>query len=309
MELSQLEAFDRVARLGSFTSAAEELNLTQPSVSARIANLEAEVGGELFERRGRTLKLTPLGRQFLPYVERTLAVLTDGVEAVENFHAGKSGRIVLGSLDNMATIMLPEPLEQFREIYPSVDITIVVRRFQDILDGLYDGSGTLGLIGAPLFDKGIKILAHFQEPIYGVVGLEHPLAALHEKQGHVTLSDVTEHTVFRVTLGPRATAFVQGAVEAARGSSGGAVVHVPWMMVIRMIILGQGVAFLPRSIVQRHVERRKMMFLNITDMPQLSNEPMLVALRGRALDRPNQEFVRMVKNHWRDMLVYEDNEI
>ena len=309
MELSQLEAFDRVARLGSFTSAAEELNLTQPSVSARIANLEAEVGGELFERRGRSLKLTPLGRQFLPYVERTLAVLTDGVEAVENFHAGKSGRIVLGSLDNMATIMLPEPLEQFREIYPSVDITIVVRRFQEVLDGLYDGSGTLGLIGAPLFDKGIKILAHFQEPIYGVVGLEHPLAVLHEKQGHVTLSDVTEHTVFRVTLGPRATAFVQGAVEAARGSSGGAVVHVPWMMVIRMIILGQGVAFLPRSIVQRHVERGKMMFLNITDMPQLSNEPMIVALRGRALDRPNQEFVRMVKNHWRDMLVYEDDEI
>jgi hypothetical protein len=43
-------------------------------------------------------------------------------------------------------------------------------------------------------------------------------------------------------------------------------------------------------------------------MPQLSNEPMIVALRGRELDRPNQEFVRMVKNHWKHMLVYEDDE-
>ena len=66
MELGQLEAFDRVARDGTFTRAAESLGLTQPAVSTRISLLEAELGGELFERRGRQLFLTPLGERFLP---------------------------------------------------------------------------------------------------------------------------------------------------------------------------------------------------------------------------------------------------
>ncbi len=65
MELSQIEAFSRTVHEGSFTRAAESLNLTQPAVSARIAMLEAELGGTLFERRGRQLQLTPLGQHFL----------------------------------------------------------------------------------------------------------------------------------------------------------------------------------------------------------------------------------------------------
>ena len=82
MEIGQLEAFDRAARDGNFTRAAESLGLTQPAVSTRITTLEAELGGALFERRGRELRLTSLGVQFLPYAQRMLAVMADSLQVI-----------------------------------------------------------------------------------------------------------------------------------------------------------------------------------------------------------------------------------
>jgi DNA-binding transcriptional LysR family regulator len=64
MDITQIEAFERVAREGTFTRAAETLDLTQPAVSMRVTALEKELGGKLFERRGRGLQLTPLGECF-----------------------------------------------------------------------------------------------------------------------------------------------------------------------------------------------------------------------------------------------------
>src|SRR5688572_32193898 len=83
MELGQLEAFIAVAREGSFTRAAERLNLAQPSLSARIHHLEQSLGGALFDREERPVRLTSLGEIFLPYAERAVGVLDAGREAVQ----------------------------------------------------------------------------------------------------------------------------------------------------------------------------------------------------------------------------------
>ncbi len=303
MELSQLEAFERAAREGSFTRAAHELGLTQPSVSARIAALEAELGGPLFIRGGRKLRLTPLGRRFLPYTERALAVLADGLQEVRNYHTGKVGQVTVAALNTMGMYLLPDPLERFRSEYPVLDVTIKLTGLADVLERLYDGTATLGLTGAPLFDRGVSIQAHFQEPIRGVVAADHPLAIQQAEQGSLHMADIYRHSILRVNLGPRATAFIQGVVESARRGSGSAVVTVPASMAVRMVILGQGVAFLPQSYVQRHIESGRVVPLNIAEMPQLFSEPLLVTLRGRELDRPNAEFIRMFKAHWRHMLL------
>ena len=75
MDLGQLEAFVEVARHQSFSKAAEALFLTQPSVTARIQSLERELGEPLFERDGRSVRLTDVGSSFLPYVQRVLKYL------------------------------------------------------------------------------------------------------------------------------------------------------------------------------------------------------------------------------------------
>lgn len=303
MEIGQLEAFERVAREGNFTRAAEALGLTQPAVSTRIALLEEELGGKLFERRGRQQRLTILGKRLLPYTERILAVMSDAMQEVEDFHSGKVGEVKIAAPAPFVLSLLPDPLEIFRIQYPAIDIHILQRVTPMILDMLYDGVVNLGMLHAPLFDQSIQILARFQEPIRGVVAPSHPLAKQQAQKGELSMTDVYQHTIFRVTMSPRMTAFIDSVVEQGRRGSGGAVVAVPMIMVVRLVMLGQGIAFLPESFVKHPIESGELEFLNIIDMPPLLNEPLLVVLKGRQLDDIHQHFIRILIEHWKHMLV------
>ncbi len=303
MELGQLEAFERVYREGSFTRAADALNLTQPSVSARIGQLEAELGGPLFTRGGRKLKLTALGRRFLPYAQRALAVLTDGLQEVRSLQAGRAGQVTVAAINTMGVDLLPDPLARFMREYPAVDVLVRRASPAEIIDQLYDGTVALGLLGAPLFDRGLHILAHFQEEILPVVAPGHPLARLQAERGSLKLADIYPHTVFNVALHPSATAFVRDVVETSRREAGRAMITLPAVMINRLALQGEGVAFLPVSRMQYHVDEGRLVYLRIDDMPRLFNEPLLVALRDRELDHPSAEFVRMIKAQWRHILI------
>ena len=303
MELSHIEAFLVSARLGSFTRAAVSLDLTQPSISARIATLEAEVGGALFERGGRRLRLTPLGDAFLPYAERAVSAVQDGVQAAQRFVEGRMGEISMTALDTLAMYFLVEPMKRFRTEHPSVDLTIRFRMNHQIIESLYDGEATLGLMGAPLWDQSLKILAHFQERVLAVAAPHHPLAVLQKQQGYVTLNDVYKHTIYRVTLNPRATAMVEGIAEHARRGSGGAVVYIPSMMTRHLLLHGMGIAFLPEYFLMARVEAGQLMFLDVVDLPIVYNESLLVTLRNRQLDAPSQAFVQMIRAQWRQLLI------
>lgn len=303
MELGQLEAFERTHREGSFTRAADALGLTQPAVSTRIAQLEAELGGPLFVRSGRKLTLTALGRRFLPYAERALAVLADGMQEVHNLQAGKTGQVTIATLNTMGIDLLPEPLARFMRENPGVDVLIRRSSTLEIIEQLYDGTAVLGLLGAPLLDRGVQILARFQEEVQAVVTPDHPLARQQESQGTLKLADLTEHTIFNVGLHPAATAFVRDLVETARREHGKAMITIPTVMVNRMAQLAEGVAFVSLSRVQHHVDAGRMVYLKVEDMPRLFSEPLLVSLRGRELDPPSAEFVRLIKAQWRHILV------
>lgn len=305
MEFGQIEAFLSVARLGSFTRAAEDLDLTQPSVSARVAALEQTVGGALFERGGRRMRLTTLGKTFLPYAERTLTAATDGLQAVQRAVAGQIGQVSIASLDTTALYILPEPMKRFREEYPSVDFTVRLRMTAQVIDILYDGEVSLGLIGAPMWDKNLRVLAHFQEKVRAIVSSAHALAHLQRKRGYVTVDELYDHTIYRVTLNPRVTAMVEGLVERARRGAGGAVVQIPSIMTRHLLFHGMGLAFLPEYYLMSLVQQGYLTFLDVRGLPEVTNEILLVSLRERELDRPTQDFVRMIRAQWRHILVKE----
>ena len=90
--LAQLEAFSAICRLGTFQAAAEHLNVTQPSISLRIRDLERIVGKALFERRGRSLKLSPDGLVMRQYVDQGLSLFSEMEERL------RSGDPLQGSL-------------------------------------------------------------------------------------------------------------------------------------------------------------------------------------------------------------------
>ena len=298
MEFGQLEAFERAAREGSFTAAAEALGLTQPAISTRIAALERELGGSLFDRGSKRLSLTPLGESILPYADRILTAAHSAVQTAELHHNGKLGSVSVAALDTLGAAMLPEPMTRFQTEFPAVDFTIKFRIKQQILNLLYDGRVTIGLSAAPLWDKGIRTLARFRNPIRAAVAAHHPLA----KRQHLTMHALQAFPIYRSTLSPTATALIQDLTARARSSNDVGDIYIPAIMAAPLLLQGQGVTFVPQALVQSQVDEGRLILLQIADMPALYTEPMLITLADRRLDTPNQAFVEMVRERWKHML-------
>jgi DNA-binding transcriptional LysR family regulator len=299
MELGQIEAFIQVVRDGSFTKAAKALNLSQPSVSTRIAGLEASLDCKLFLRSGRRLSLTPIGDAFLPYAERAIIKLQEGQQSVADFKSGRRGHVSLVVLDTLAMSLLPKPMHRFRSEYPEVDFTVHLSMPREILSLLYDGKTLLGLIRGPLWDRGIKVLGRFEEPIQAITNANHPLAGGSE----ISLADVMDFPIYRVPIDVTTMAFVEHLVEQARSIRGGSQVWFPAIMAIPILLKGQGVAFLPESFVSDYLVSGELVSLDITDLPVLNHEPLLVKMAGHKLDSLHQELVRMIRAQWRTIRV------
>ncbi len=301
MEIAQLEAFERVARESNFTRAAEALNLTQPAISTRIATLEAELGGALFERHGRQIRLTALGAHFLPHARRLLAVLADSKQAVQDYRADRLGAVKLAAPTPFLLSFMLDTLDIFRRSYPSVDMLIRERNKTVVLELLHDNMVTLGLVNAPVFDRSVTVLAHLQDPIRAVVAPAHILAGLAGTA--VPLGAIYQHTIFRVSMFPEMTAFIDEVVEHGRRGSGGAVIAVPMVMALELVKRAQGVTFLPESYVREAVEAGQLVALNIAEMPALVSQPLLITQRERKLDSMHQEFVHVFRQRWQHLLL------
>src|SRR5690349_20852350 len=113
IDLEQLITFERIAREGSFSAAAWALDLPQPTVSARIKSLEQMMGGRLFHRQGRKVTLTDLGQTFLPYAQRTIAILSEGVEMARQAEDGQRGRVTYGGLSSLSGSLVGAAVAEF----------------------------------------------------------------------------------------------------------------------------------------------------------------------------------------------------
>lgn len=123
--LSQLRAFERIVRLGSFHAAARELHLSQPSVSQRIRELEAILQTPLFVRRGPRVSLTAEGHALIEYADRLLGTAGEMVERFSTRDPLK-GMLRLGLNESFALVCLPDLLQRLEQRYPAIRTSVFV---------------------------------------------------------------------------------------------------------------------------------------------------------------------------------------
>src|SRR5271168_4025763 len=125
MELHQLRYFCAVAETGSFSRAAEQSHISQPSLSQQILKLEDELGARLFDRLGRSVRLTDLGKAFLPRARAVLRELEAAKGDVEEQKDSVGGGLTLGVIPTVAPYLLPAQLPAFSRKFPQAQITVV----------------------------------------------------------------------------------------------------------------------------------------------------------------------------------------
>ncbi|MGO4571522.1 LysR family transcriptional regulator [Microvirga sp. 2TAF3] len=149
MNLRFVETFLWVARLGSFSAAAEKLNTTQAAISNRIATLERDLGIRLFERDARCVRLTVLGQQAVAKAEELVRVANEFREAVSD-PGSLRGSIRIGTIDSIVHAWLPQFIDRFRARYPSVAIDLNTDTSLNIARDVSDRRVDLALIMGPV---------------------------------------------------------------------------------------------------------------------------------------------------------------
>jgi LysR family transcriptional regulator, low CO2-responsive transcriptional regulator len=149
---TQLVAFLAVIRGGSVTAAADELVVTQPSVSSALAALGRELRCDLFERAGRGIRLTAAGAAFAPYAEDAIGVLEDGRRAAGEAAGAAARRLHIAAVTTAAESFVPPLMRAFSDQHPEIELTLSVGNRQDVLKRVLGHAVDVAISGKPPAD-------------------------------------------------------------------------------------------------------------------------------------------------------------
>ncbi|MGB3514774.1 MAG: LysR substrate-binding domain-containing protein [Microcoleaceae cyanobacterium] len=173
--LHQLRVFQTVASHGSFTKAAEELFITQPTVSAQVKQLGQTVGMPLFEQIGKQLYLTDVGRELLITCQEVFEQLDRFEMIVADIKGTKQGRLRLAVVTT-AKYFVPRMLGHFCQQYPGVDISLEVTNHQNITRRMLENQDDLYILSQPPEYIGLHSEPLMDNPLVVVANKHHPLA-------------------------------------------------------------------------------------------------------------------------------------
>lgn len=174
--LRQLEYLVTVAELGSFTRAAAELHVSQPTLSSQIAVLEREVGGSLLDRLPRTVCLTPAGRALIPHARAALTEARRTLTAARQTVGLEGGELKVAAVHSATLGLLPAPLRRWRQTHPGVQLGLHEYRHGDELTAAMRNGEADVAIGPTPDDWSGDLLSLGDEELLIVLASDDPLA-------------------------------------------------------------------------------------------------------------------------------------
>ncbi|HVV07707.1 LysR substrate-binding domain-containing protein [Amycolatopsis sp.] len=246
MELRQLEYFVTVAAEGNFTRAAEQVHVAQPGVSAQIRRLERELGQELFDRSGRTVRLTEVGAAVLPYARAALAAVEGARRTVDELTGLVRGHVAVGMVTSH-NVDLPGLLAGFHDDHPAVEITLTEANSDHLIAGLRAGTLDAALLAlGPEPPPELEILVVVEEAITAAVGHRHELAG----RDSLPLKGLRDRPLISLPPGSGIRSHLDQACAAAGFSPRIAFEAGAPPMLAKLAARGLGVAILPDSLAR-----------------------------------------------------------
>ncbi len=285
MDFDQLETFLEVARLSSFSRAAERRFRTQPAISAQIRALEEEVGARLLDRSGGKVAVTAPGKVFQKYAEETLEQRRVVLIALAEMHRVPRGEIVVSANEGTCLHILPEVFADFKRQYPSVAVNVKRLEHNKILEAVIDNSCDFGVVSMPVPDKRLTVVPIHRDELIVIAPPHHPLAA----KDSVTVAEVVEYPLLLPKVGRTRDALEQlfhdrrlkPIVSMELDSS---------ELLKRFVAVAVGVGFIPRSNVLPDLQAKALVAMTLADA-SIQRDLALVFRKDKALSRAALAFI------------------
>ncbi|WP_394849162.1 LysR substrate-binding domain-containing protein [Pendulispora brunnea] len=255
MDLRQLEFLVTVADEANFTRAAAKLRVAQPGVSARIRQLEQELGHELLDRSGRTVRLTEMGATVLPYARAALAAVAGARLAVDEVTGLLRGGLRVGMVapHSSTEFDLAGLLASFHRAHPAVRITLSEGTADHLVESLQTGQLDVALIGVGAKSPvGVAWHVLVDEPLVAVVSSDDPLAA----GAAIPFADLRARTLLTFSRGTGLRSVLEAASARAATPLTIAFEASEPRVLVQLVARGLGVGILPESAAREHPRLR-----------------------------------------------------
>ncbi len=248
----RLQVFHTVARLLSFTKAAEALHMTQPAVTFQVRQLEGHFDTRLFDRTHNRIGLTEAGRRVYEYAERISRLYEEMDGAVRELTGGAGGTLLIGASNTIAEYMLPALLGDFKASHAEVGIRLRVSNTEAVVAMVEDNEVDLGVVEAPVPNRGLVVELCRVDELVAVTAPGHPLAG----KERVAVAELLEHPYIAREEGSGTREVVQEYLEAAGVASSGVdtVMELGSPEAVKGAVeAGMGVAVLSRTTIQKEL--------------------------------------------------------
>jgi len=172
----RLQVFHTVARMLSFTKAAETLHMTQPAVTFQIRQLEEYFNTRLFDRTHNRISLTATGERVFEYADRIISLYAEMDSKVREITGDVSGILIIGASTTIAEYVLPSLLGQFKAQNPNINIRLKISNSIGIVHMVEDNSADVGIVESPITNKNLAVEVCWHDKLVFICPPEHPLA-------------------------------------------------------------------------------------------------------------------------------------
>ncbi len=291
MTLRQLRTFKAVADLSSFSLAAQQLRLSQPSVSYQVKELEEAIGMPLLDRLGKRVQLTQAGSILYAYARRTLDVLDEAALALEEMRGIKRGNLRVGASTTVGIYILPAALGAFKKLHPGIVISLEIGTRARVQEQVLRNELDLAVVGPALKDPELAILPFLGDELVIVAPAGHRLAG---KRG-LTLKDLADQPfVMREAASGSRWSLEKAARKAGAKlnvgmelGSNGAIKHA--------VESGLGLAVISRYASALELSSGRLVELDVRGFP-IQRDWHIVHLRRRRLPASVQAFIAFLKD-------------
>ncbi|MGZ4819838.1 MAG: LysR substrate-binding domain-containing protein [Terriglobales bacterium] len=285
MDFDQLETFLEVARLSSFSRAAEKRFRTQPAISAQIRALEDEIGARLLDRSGGKVSLTAAGKVFQKYAEDALQSRRGVITAMAEMERVPRGEIVVGANEGTCLHVLPEVFAEFKKQYPAVSVNINRLESAGILGSVLDNSVDFGVVSLPVNDSRLTVVPIHRDELVIITPLRHPLS----KAKAASLADAANYPLLVPEAGHTRDAIEQLFHERKLKMNVSMELDSSELLK-RFVAVDVGIGFIARSNVLEDVRAGVLAALAISDAT-IRRDLALVFRKDKALSRAALAFI------------------
>ncbi len=273
-----MEVFLALVNHLNFTHAAQEIHLSQPSVSVRIRRLQEELGVKLFEQAGKKIMLTEAGQLFETHARRVVTAQCDARQVMEAYRGLEHGSLRIAASTTPGMYIVPRIIAEFKRQHPKISIRLSIKNTRQVEEDILKDEFDLGFVGGHLISGEVQALPWRTDELVLLVSPSHPIA----RSRQINPGDLADEAFINREPGSATQAAIEKHLPVQNFSVSAALELGNPESVKQAVISGLGVAFLSRSAIETELKAKSLVARRVRGV-HIDRELRIIHRKGKHL--------------------------